>query len=100
MSHAAPAEIGVVKPEAGPTDAFMPSVDRWSDAEEERAAIAKHDGGIPRDWAEGFARLNPERPPADVPLKRWQRFVDDVGIFLESRQDGQSRPPRNSPARC
>jgi hypothetical protein len=53
------------------------------EAEAERAAIIEHDGKIPREWAEGFARLDPDRPPGDVPLKRWQRFVDDVGLFLD-----------------
>jgi hypothetical protein len=52
----------------------------WQD----RAAIVEYDGNIPRQWAEGFARLNPDHPPAGVPLKRWQRFVDDVGLFLDS----------------
>jgi hypothetical protein len=56
----------------------------WGEAEAERAAIVEHDGRIPRTWAEGFARLDPDQPPADVPLKRWQRFIDDVGRFLES----------------
>lgn len=55
----------------------------WGEAEAERAAIVEHDGTIPREWAEGFARLDPNRPPADVPLRRWQRFVDDVGLFLD-----------------
>ena len=36
----------------------------WGEAEEERAAIVEHDGNIPRAWAEGFARLDPDRPPA------------------------------------
>jgi hypothetical protein len=53
------------------------------DIEEERAAIVEYDGKIPLDWAEGFARLDPGRPPGDVPLTRWQRFVDDVGRFLD-----------------
>jgi hypothetical protein len=53
------------------------------EAEDERAAIIEHDVGIPRTWAEGFARLHPDRPPGDLPLRRWQRFVDDVGIFLD-----------------
>jgi hypothetical protein len=53
------------------------------DAEEEHAAIIEYDGKIPRTWAEGFARLHPNRPPADVPLKRWQVFIDDVGRFLD-----------------
>jgi len=55
----------------------------WGETEAERAAIVEHDGGIPREWAEGFARLDPDRPPGDVPLRRWQRFVDDVGHFLD-----------------
>src|SRR6516164_2108564 len=56
----------------------------WGEAEAERAAIVEHDGNIPRAWAEGFARLHPDCPPADVPAKRWVRFVDDVGRFLDS----------------
>ena len=56
----------------------------WTEAEAERAAIVEHVGAIPRAWAEGFARLDSDRPPGDVPLKRWQRFVDDVGLFLDS----------------
>ncbi len=55
----------------------------WGDAEEERVAIVEYDGGIPCAWAEGFARLDPGRPPADVPPRRWQTFVDDVGLFLD-----------------
>ena len=60
------------------------AVEIWGEAEAERAAIVEYDGGIPRAWAEGFARLDPERPPSDVPLKRWQCFIDDVGRFLDS----------------
>jgi hypothetical protein len=55
-----------------------------AEVEEERAAIVQHDGNIPRDWAEGLARLDPDHPPGDVPLQRWQCFVDDVGSFLDS----------------
>jgi hypothetical protein len=58
--------------------------DSWGDENEERAGISEHDGGVPRAWAEGFARLNPDRPPGDVPLQRWRQFVDDVGLFLDS----------------
>jgi hypothetical protein len=39
----------------------------WSDAEEERAAIAEYDGGAPRAWAEALARLDPNKPAGDVP---------------------------------
>jgi hypothetical protein len=55
------------------------------EAETERAAIVENDGGIPRAWTEGFAQLDPNRPPSDVPAKRWLRFIDDVGHFLDSR---------------
>jgi hypothetical protein len=64
-----------------------PAADRaaanWGGAEDERAAIVEHDGAIPCEWAGGAARLDPDRPPGDVPLRRWQRFVDDVGLFLD-----------------
>ena len=50
---------------------------------EERAALVEYEGQIPRVWAEGFTRFNPDRPAADVPPKRWQQFVDDVGRFLD-----------------
>ena len=36
-----------------------------------------------RAWAEGFARLDPDRPPGYVPPRRWLRFVDDLGRFLD-----------------
>src|SRR5690348_1085418 len=43
-------------PEAAATDrAFV----TWGEREAERAAIVEHDGAIPREWAEGFARLDP-----------------------------------------
>jgi hypothetical protein len=48
----------------------------------ERAAIIKS-GGVPRAWAEGYARLHPDLPPGDVPLRRWQTFVDDCARFLD-----------------
>jgi hypothetical protein len=50
---------------------------------EERAAIIKYDGGAPRAWAEALARLDPNKPLGDVPARRWLRFVDDCGRFLE-----------------
>jgi len=39
---------------------------------------ASHENG------RGLCSLDPDRPPADVPPKRWQRFVDDVGMFIDS----------------
>jgi hypothetical protein len=38
---------------------------------------------IPREWVEGFARLDPDRPPGDMPPRRWQSFVADVELFLD-----------------
>jgi hypothetical protein len=58
-------------------------VDEGADRQEERAAIIEYGAGVPRDWAEGFARLDPRRPPDDVPGKRWLQFVDDCGMFLD-----------------
>ena len=57
--------------------------DIWTDAEEERAAIVEYDAGAPRAWAEGFARLDPNDPPHDVPARGWLRFVDACGRFLD-----------------
>jgi hypothetical protein len=55
----------------------------WVDAEDERAAIIEYDGGASRAWAEALARLDPANPPNDVPPKRWLRFIDDCGRFLD-----------------
>src|SRR5262249_18035368 len=60
-----------------------PPAEIWTDAHDERAAIVEHDGAAPRAWAEGFARLDLSKPPADVPPKRWLRFIDDYGRFLD-----------------
>jgi hypothetical protein len=65
-------------------EAAAPAEPPWSETEEERAAIVEYDGRIPRAWAEGFARLDPARPPAYVPPRRWEQFIDDVGRFLDS----------------
>ena len=55
----------------------------WRQTEEERAAIIEYDGGAPKRWAEALARLDPARPPCDIPAKRWQQFIDDCGQFLD-----------------
>jgi len=47
----------------------------WTEAHEERAAIAEYDGGAPREWTEGFAILDRARPPDDVPARRWLQFI-------------------------
>jgi hypothetical protein len=60
-----------------------PAAEPWTDAHDERAAIIEHDGGAPRAWAEALARLDPSKPPADVPPRRWLTFIDDCGRFLD-----------------
>jgi hypothetical protein len=64
-------------------DPLAGAVNVWSDTEAERAAIAEYDGGAPRIWAEALARLDPARPPQDVPPRRWEQFIDDCGRFLD-----------------
>jgi len=63
--------------------ATAPALDGWNDADNERAAIVEYDGGAPRAWAEGLARLDPAKPPGDLPQQRWLRFIDDCGRFLD-----------------
>jgi hypothetical protein len=65
------------------TQNFEPAPETWTDAQEERAAIVEHDGGAPRAWAEALARLDPNKPPGDVQPRRWLRFIDDCGRFLD-----------------
>lgn len=51
-------------------------------ADAERATIVEHHIEFVRSWAEGLARLNPGRPPGDVPPGRWSTFIDDCARFL------------------
>jgi hypothetical protein len=59
-------------------------LDGCVDAGDERAAIVEYDASAPRAWAEALARLDPNKPPADVPPIRWVRFIDDCAHFLDS----------------
>jgi hypothetical protein len=49
----------------------------------ERSTIIEDDAGVARGWAEAFARLYSDRPLADVPLRRWVQFIDDIGRFFD-----------------
>ena len=64
-------------------EAVPPVPETSPDDLDERVAIIVEGSGAPVEWAAGFARLDPDRPPADVPLGRWLRFVNDVGTFLD-----------------
>ena len=56
----------------------------WSGVEfEERAGIVEHDGGVPSEWAEGFARLDLMKPPAGFDRGRWRQLIDDGGRFID-----------------
>jgi hypothetical protein len=72
---------GVLAPKRRGAETSAP---KEGEVEEERTGIVQFDGNIPRTWAEGFARLHPDRPLRGVPTRRWLRFVDDVGLFLDS----------------
>ena len=50
---------------------------------EDPGASVEHGIDTPRDWGEGFAGLDPDRAPANVPAVSWRTFVDDVRRFLD-----------------
>jgi hypothetical protein len=49
----------------------------------ERAALVEYGAGVPRDWAEGFARLDRTCPPNGFSALRWQTVINDGGRFLD-----------------
>jgi hypothetical protein len=65
------------------SEPVRPPAHRWTEAHDERAAIIEHDGSAPREWAEALARLDPAGAPCDISPKRWLRFIDDCGRFLD-----------------
>ena len=50
---------------------------------EERAALVEYGAGVPREWADGFARLDCSKPPPGYPLPRWHQIINDGGLFLD-----------------
>ena len=46
-------------------------------------------GELPREWAEGIARLEAMPPPANVPPRRWEQFIDDAARFADRWADPQ-----------
>jgi hypothetical protein len=53
------------------------------DAFEERAGIIEYDASVPREWAEGFARLCQMPRPAAILPPRWRELVDNAGLFID-----------------
>jgi hypothetical protein len=49
----------------------------------ERAALIEYGANVPRDWGEGFAMLDPERPLPGFSVARWRQLIDDGGRFLD-----------------
>lgn len=58
---------------------------------EERAAIVEYQAGVPREWAEGYARLLCLPPPPGIRPERWQQIIDDGGRFLDEWADKANR---------
>jgi hypothetical protein len=56
----------------------------WTDACKVPGSINDHSGGAVAEWAAALARLDPNKPPGDVPPVRWGRFIDDARQFLAS----------------
>ncbi len=50
---------------------------------DERAAIIEYGAGVPREWAEGFARLCTMPRHPDFTETAWQQLIDDAGCFLD-----------------
>lgn len=50
---------------------------------DERAAIAEFEAVVPREWAEGFARLDTAKPLLGFSCDRWRQLIDDGGRFLD-----------------
>jgi hypothetical protein len=49
----------------------------------EHAALVEFGTGVPRDWAEGFARLDLALPAPGFSEARWRLLIDDGGRFLD-----------------
>jgi len=58
-----------------------------ADVFEERAGIVEYDVGVPREWAEGLARLDCLAPSAAIPAHRWRRLIDNAGQFIDRWAD-------------
>jgi hypothetical protein len=50
---------------------------------DERAAIVEHDAGIPREWAEGYAKLCTMPRPAGIGERDWMALIDGTGRLLD-----------------
>ena len=65
------------------SDASGAPAESGTDRFEERAALIEYGAGVPREWAEGFARLELAKPPTGFDARRWRTLIDDGGKFLD-----------------
>jgi hypothetical protein len=80
VGHPAAGQSVQVEPiEADPA----PDAAAVRDAYEERAALVEFDAAVPRDWAEGFARLHVMPRPAGWSRRQWEDMLNDGGRFLD-----------------
>jgi hypothetical protein len=83
---AIPAKAGHTVPvafAAFATFAGAPLVDTDSETLAERAAIIEEGANVPREWAEGFARLEAMRAPAGTAPATWLAIVTAAGRFID-----------------
>lgn len=57
---------------------FLSKADR-----DERAAIAEFDGGLPREWAAAFAKLQVMDRPEQYSQAGWEQVLNDAGLFAD-----------------
>jgi len=50
---------------------------------QELSAIAEYLGGLNREWAEVFAKIQLMSKPKKLEMRYWQIFLDDTGRFLD-----------------
>jgi hypothetical protein len=70
---------------AGIVAMLQPSNSRWarkdSRCADQELSTNEYDRKISQSWPQARARLDPARPPRDIPATRWLRFIDDCGRF-------------------
>jgi len=67
----------------GTTGTIEFEVVRANENFDERAALVEYGANVPRDWADGFARLATAAPPAGFSTETWRAVVDDGAHFLD-----------------
>jgi hypothetical protein len=84
VPKAVPGEMrGGTSPETRESVPSVPLVPHVPGDFEERAALVEVGAGVPRDWAEGFAKLCVMAAPDGVPLHKWSRLIDNAGQFVD-----------------